>query len=349
MKISRPLLILAALMTVAPRSGSASETSPADIDVLYRQAVMAETGERDMERALSLYKTVIQQAGENSLLGATSQARIAVCYERLGRRDEALQAYENVLLHSKGLPPEMVQDTRNNAERLRRENDMARAHAEAEAIRRPAYRRWVLDLEAGSAIRQRFDGYFDLGRRHDAAWAALGYRLSRYLQIGLEGGRLFNVEKTHVDVYREGDYIGIRRTQHSGYFVGPYVQGRFDRRPWGVSGRLGVGMTGSSERNDYSTHAASPTPCLGACDDIQWNRYQRLSPSLTLALTTEWHITPWISLGMGIRDLMIVTYQGTFHLTGAAYDEGGFRQIETKDQLRLLHMVMPFIRLSIKV
>ena len=63
---------------------------------LFQQALLQETVEGDLERAIELYRRIVDNFGDNRPLDAFALIHIGQCWEKLGSA-EASKAYEQVL------------------------------------------------------------------------------------------------------------------------------------------------------------------------------------------------------------------------------------------------------------
>jgi Tol biopolymer transport system component len=81
-----------------------------DAEVLLQQAMHAEQVDGDLDQAISLYRQLVEQHGNERPVAAQALLRLGLCYERLGR-EEATNAYER-LLAEYGDQSEMVTEAR---------------------------------------------------------------------------------------------------------------------------------------------------------------------------------------------------------------------------------------------
>jgi Tol biopolymer transport system component len=86
-------LILACLQLLLPPSLTAQQQ---DAEVQLQQAMHAEQVDGDLEQAISLYRQLVEQHGNERPVAAQALLRLGLCYERLGR-EEATNAYERLL------------------------------------------------------------------------------------------------------------------------------------------------------------------------------------------------------------------------------------------------------------
>ncbi len=92
-------------------------------ETLFQDAMMKETGERDLDAAIALYQKVIERAGTNHLLVAKAQLRMGGCYERLGKNKEAEKVYRDIIsdpASSQGEIAQLAQDSLQRLETLKR-------------------------------------------------------------------------------------------------------------------------------------------------------------------------------------------------------------------------------------
>ncbi len=95
----RSLALAAGILLAAAGSPGAQEREAED---LYYQAWHAETGERNPEKALGLYRTVLERFAAAEETAAKAQFQIATCQEKLGRHEEARASYQSVITRFAG-------------------------------------------------------------------------------------------------------------------------------------------------------------------------------------------------------------------------------------------------------
>jgi hypothetical protein len=129
------------------------------------------------------------------------------------------------------------------------------------------------------------------------------------------------------------------------YVVAPYVQGRFDRRSWGLFGRLGAGMAISKIEQVIhlvTTQVDCSQPfTYGWCVDRYSTENVQLDPAVTIAAGIEWHLTKRVSIGLGFREIALITREYV-----STTNEG--LVTESEDKLVVIHSFMPFGRLSLR-
>src|SRR5437899_3360049 len=64
---------------------------------LFQKALVKERAVGDVEEALRLYQRIVSEFGSNHALAAKAQYRMALLYERLGRKAEAQRYYQAVV------------------------------------------------------------------------------------------------------------------------------------------------------------------------------------------------------------------------------------------------------------
>ncbi len=115
--ISRGVPLLLSLIFLsgitAPAVGAATH-----VERLYQDALMKESGERDPEAALELYRQVSELAGKNNRLFVQARLRMASCYELLGKRKDAEEIYLQVIQDSADALSEAAAAAKQNLERL---------------------------------------------------------------------------------------------------------------------------------------------------------------------------------------------------------------------------------------
>ncbi len=99
---------------------------------LFQQALVKESGERDLEGAIALYQKVIDEPGAERLAIFEARFRLGTCYERLGKTQEAQAVYRQILADASAPPSEIARETQANLRRLEAQ-DRAAAQASASA------------------------------------------------------------------------------------------------------------------------------------------------------------------------------------------------------------------------
>ena len=121
---------------------------------------MKESGERDLEGALELYRQVIEQARQDPRLVSKARLRMGGCLERLGKTDEALGIYLVITQNPDGVSAETLQAAQANGVRIQADMKRAADQAALEAAARrsasmimvPEFRANGLSLLVGPAI-----------------------------------------------------------------------------------------------------------------------------------------------------------------------------------------------------
>src|SRR5207302_3902472 len=85
---------------------------------LFEEAMIKESGERNMEAAIDLYKQVIDRAGSDRLLASKARLRMGNCYERLGKIPEATELYIRIVTDTADSAGEIARMAKTNVLRL---------------------------------------------------------------------------------------------------------------------------------------------------------------------------------------------------------------------------------------
>jgi hypothetical protein len=112
-KIASTTILSAVLAMALPVVGHAALAG----EETYKQAYMTETVERDPSRAIELYKKVIAQSGDQSVVTAKAHLRLGICYEKMGRTSDARMSYQDVLDMTEA-PQAVIQQARDHLQRL---------------------------------------------------------------------------------------------------------------------------------------------------------------------------------------------------------------------------------------
>jgi hypothetical protein len=146
-------------------------------DTLFQDAVMKESGERDLEGAIDLYRQAAEHAGTDHRLASQARLRMASCYERLGKSKEAEQTYIQIISDATAAIGEINQEAQIGLERLKAqekktEEEAARARPQPPIIYVREYMSSRASISAGpSYLISRAQPLTDLS-------VALRYRVS---------------------------------------------------------------------------------------------------------------------------------------------------------------------------
>jgi Tol biopolymer transport system component len=88
----RVITAVLALALVVVSSGYAQQTA----EELYQAGLYQEEVQGNLERAIDVYRQILEDFPNNRALGAKAQLHVGLCYEKLGRR-QAQQAYQRVI------------------------------------------------------------------------------------------------------------------------------------------------------------------------------------------------------------------------------------------------------------
>jgi pentatricopeptide repeat protein len=92
-------------------------TAPAGED-LFQQALLKESGERNLPGAIELYKQVIALPGAEKLSVFESRLRLGKCYAQLGKIHEAEKVYEQIVKESMASQNALAQDAQATLKNL---------------------------------------------------------------------------------------------------------------------------------------------------------------------------------------------------------------------------------------
>lgn len=161
---------------------------------LFQEAVMKETGNRDCEKAIALYKEVVQQAGDNHLLAARAQLRAGSCYEKLGKIPEAMEAYQQVSVHTADTPADIVLAAQASLQRLQAQEVRTSTPIVKIVRAEPPATRWALEfLELnGTETVDRKGTFLASNRGGFSGGASLTYFIKPGIGVGLHGGVIYS-------------------------------------------------------------------------------------------------------------------------------------------------------------
>jgi tetratricopeptide (TPR) repeat protein len=123
MKINQKAVFAVAVLLGILSSATTLRLEAATSDELFQKAFLMETGERDIEKAIGMYKEVVDQSKDNPAMASKAEYRMALCYERLGKVPEAIATYEKVIELNASSTTETTESARANAQRLKNQLD----------------------------------------------------------------------------------------------------------------------------------------------------------------------------------------------------------------------------------
>ena len=88
-RVSLWVSIIALMMLAASLSAQTAEQ-------LYQDGLLKESGEGDLQAAISIYEQIVADESADDAVKAKAQLHIGLCYEKMGKA-EAIKAYELVL------------------------------------------------------------------------------------------------------------------------------------------------------------------------------------------------------------------------------------------------------------
>jgi len=119
MSYKRIAAFFVALAVVALAVTSSVTAQEREAEVALQQAMHVEQVEGDLERAIELYRDIVEQHGDARAVAAKALLNLGQCYEKLGRT-EAMNAYER-LVTEYGEQSEVVAEARARLAALSRE------------------------------------------------------------------------------------------------------------------------------------------------------------------------------------------------------------------------------------
>ena len=96
MSYKRIVPLLAVLTVIAFAVTTSAVAQEREAEVALQQAMHAEQVEGDLERAIDLYRAIVEQHGDARTVAAKALLSLGQCYEKLGRT-EAMNAYEQLV------------------------------------------------------------------------------------------------------------------------------------------------------------------------------------------------------------------------------------------------------------
>lgn len=282
-------------------------------DALFQEALVQETGERNLEKAIELYKQVILQGDPKALLTGNARLRIGACYERLRKPWDALAAYQEAAFLPT-TPSELRETAQSNVVRLQAQ--LQQSHKEGRERETVV----VVQRTPAEKIAQPFEIDADGARTffqnkettHYVVWGSLSYALLKPLKVGLEGG-YFLPRNTNDTIERGGGlYNGYDipvETDHNAFYIGPFVQGSLEKKPWSLWLRGGVGpLSETSRLTRHFPAVITSTFFLGdiitPATDVILEQTSTLA-AFSLSSGMNVNLTPWVGLGAGVRTLTV--------------------------------------------
>lgn len=336
------LAVGAFLFGVRPAAAESAED-------LLQQGILAQTGERNFDKAADLYRRAVEAAGSSQReVAAKAELQLGLCYEALLKKEEAMTAFQAALTLEPDAYGTLHDIAQTHLDQMRRES--AAAAAPPAAIREPG--RLELSFSGGRAY---FKGdHVNIAGNTETAWASLGYRLGKRFGAGLEGGDfLSSAQETTVSATRppplSGPYQWNRqaRLTSSEYYIGGFLQSEFVTRRLGGSLRAGAGVFAQTTRVDDQNTVHSLD---GAFDDYSYGTSQRNSnhdPALSLAAMLHLRLTSWLDVGGGVRGLWV--FQKGDYLSNALTEVSDPLPVVHYSTYKVFAAVIPFAELEVRL
>jgi len=98
---------------------SHSVPAAASVEDLLRQAFVKESGEHNLEEAITLYKQITDIPGADAMIRFEARLRMGNCLEKLGKYGDASAVYEKILEDSSAPTSPLRQEVEENLRRLK--------------------------------------------------------------------------------------------------------------------------------------------------------------------------------------------------------------------------------------
>jgi len=202
-----------------------------------------------------------------------------------------------------------------------------------------------LSLGGGYSIAQSQTSYYD--HSQNTMWGSLGYFITPHFALGLEGGHFFSKETSDQSVYSDDETseIATSSVRLSSTYVGPYIQGEISAPRLSVYARAGAGVAIAKASGDYST-TTTYGPTYGSYSQTltNINTSDVTDLGVALAVGAKFQLISSWSLGIGLRDLMLIRHESTFSIY--FINDRANHTFTDDAPLRARHIFMPFAELS---
>jgi exonuclease VII small subunit len=250
-----------------------------DGQTLYEEAVIQETGERNLEKAIELYKQVLAQVPADDPLAAKIYLQMGVCLEKLGfaKWEEAKGAYQSALNAPGGKSSDIIQTAEARLAALNEK--IARLEAQAVALEQPKPKKlgWLMTLDiplrTGSGVVM--------------PWVSLGHGISSLWRVG---GEIGYKPKQRT----QAGYFDITDNSNTAAYVGPYIEGKIGGGRFSLFLRSGVGVTYTREESYVGFFS----------DSVKVTR-DHFDPTLLFTVAADYRVYRGLSLRMGLRPAII--------------------------------------------
>jgi hypothetical protein len=192
---------------------------------------------------------------------------------------------------------------------------------------------WDLALGGGYTIAQ--TPTMTYAHSQETLWGSVGYRAFPHWSVGMEGGHLFgkDINSDSMEDLGGGAFFESRRNEHvSATYVGPYAEAHGSRGLFSIYARAGAGIAIAAEHFTQQDidNFSGPTETLNLTQD-----FHQTDLGVAMAIGGNIRLLSWLSVGIGVRDLMLLRHEGVV-------TENSGSQVTVEERLRARHLLMPF-------
>ncbi len=202
-----------------------AETS---VEALFEEAIIQETGERNLIKAMDLFKQVIEQTGDGSYFNIKAKFQVGICLEKLRQWKEAVSWYQS--MQTEGL-------SANSEDAYLLSVYLKRAQSELEknkSNKSDENKKWDIGTDISTSMAAESDL-----KEIPALWLYAGKGIGSGGRLGVEGAYFIPKESLVGGFCINGE---CQKNEYSGAIVNLYYESPLREKRFNVFFRGGLGL-----------------------------------------------------------------------------------------------------------
>jgi tetratricopeptide (TPR) repeat protein len=310
---------------------------------LLQQGILAQTGERDFDKAIALYRRALRETDRTQTeIAAQIELQLGLCYETLQKKEDALSAFRSAL----AFDPNPYGEVHGIAQQRIAQLTPPPASSLSPWLEN---RRWALSFSGGRSYFK--TEHVNMPESQTNVWGSLAYRLDGRLQLGLEGGGWLSADEEvqttagrPLPLSEPYQWNRTLRLTASEYYLGGFLQTGFQNGRVDAFLRGGIGAFAQSTTID---DRATIHSLDGSFDDYGFDSSPNEShtdPACALATALQWRLNGWLYVGAGVRGLWV--FQKGDYLSNKITSINDPVPIIHYSRYRAVFAIIPFLQLQ---